>query len=147
MNKEEVLQIITRQVESNINEISNSLEDYKDASNIDEGDTVDPEDYSQQAEKREMQYQMQIRLDNAKAGLIRLKEFSSKQFSTASSGALLETDKNWFLLGISIPSLHLGNKELLGISPESPAFSIINGKSAGDSFELGKNTYTILRIY
>ena len=147
MNKEEVLQLITRQVENNINEINNSLEDYKAASNIDEGDTVDPEDYSQQAEKREMQYQMQIRLDNAKAGLIRLNEFSGRSFSVAAIGALVETDKNWFLLGISVPSLHVGNKELLGISPESPAFSIITGKSKGDSFELGKNTYTILGIY
>ena len=146
MNKEEVLQIITRQLESNIKEITNSLEDYKAASNLDEGDTMDPEDFSQQSEQKEMQYQMQIQLDNARAGLSRLKEFSGKQFSVAKSGALVETDKNWILLGVPIPSLKVGDKELLGISPESPAYHVLNGKTKGDSFTLGKNSYTIIAI-
>ncbi len=142
-----MLQIISRQLENNMKELSISLEDYKAASNIDEGDTIDPEDFSQQSEQKEMQYQMQIQLDNARAGLNRLQEFSGKQFSIAKSGALVETDKNWILLGISFPAIHVGEKELLGISPESPAYAVIKGKSIGESFKLGNNSFNIIGIY
>ncbi len=147
MEKEKILQLIARQLENNVMELSKSLEDYKNASNLDEGDTMDPEDYSQQAEQKEMQYQMQYQLDNAQSGLNRLQEFSGKTFSVAKTGALVETDKNWILLGLSIPSLHVGEKELLGISPESPAFAVINGKSKGESFTLGKNNFTIINVH
>ena len=146
MEKEKILQLIALHLEGNVRELNKSLEDYKNASNLDEGDTIDPEDYSQQAEQKEMSYQMQIQLDNAQSGLSRLKDFSGKTFSVAKAGALIETDKNWILLGVSIPSLQVGNKELLGISPESPAFAVINGKAKGESFNLGKNSFTILEV-
>ena len=147
MNKEEVLQAITRHMESNIKDLNQSLADYEDASNLDESDTIDPEDFSQQSEGKEMQYQVKSQLDRAHSGLSQLKEFSGKNYTVAKSGALVETDKNWFLLGISFPSLKVDGKELLGISPESPAYNVLNGKSKGESFILGKNNYTILNIY
>lgn len=146
MKKEEILGLVARQMENNITEIRNSIRDYEDASNMDEGDTIDPEDFSQQSEKKELQYQMQIQLDHALSGLSQLKEMSGKSFSIAKSGALIETEKNFFLLGISSPSVTVGNKELLGISSESPAFGALNGKEKGEHFNLGKNTYTILAV-
>jgi len=146
MNKTEILQKIAEVLENNITEITNALEDHKAASDMDEGDTRDMEDYSQQSEHKEMQYQMQIQLDNAQAGLDRLREFSAEKFSDAKSGALIETDKNWFLLGVSFPSINLNGKELLGVSPESPAFQTIQGKQKGDTFTLGNNTYNILGV-
>lgn len=146
MKKEEILLLAAQQMENNIAEIRSSLKDYESASNIDEGDTIDPEDFSQQSEQKEMQYQMQIQLDHAQSGLSQLKEFSGKTFSSAKSGALIETETTYFLLGVSIPSVTVGKKELLGISQESPAYGMINGKSVGDKFTLGKNTYTISGI-
>src|SRR4030095_6524237 len=147
MNKEEVLQAVTRHMESNIKDLNQSLADYEAASNLDESDTIDPEDFSQQSEGKEMQYQVKSQLDREQASLSQLKEFSGKKHTVAKSGALIETDKNWFLMGISFPSLKVDGKELLGISPESPAYNVLNGKSKGESFTLGKNNYSILNIY
>ena len=141
-----MLQKIAEALESNIMEINNALEDHKEASDMDEGDTRDMEDFSQQAEHKEMQYQMQIQLDNAQAGLNRLREFSNEKFSEAKAGALIETDKQWFLLGIAFPAIDVNGKELLGVSPESPAFQTIHGKQKGDTFTLGNNTYNILGV-
>jgi len=146
MKKDEILQLVAQEMEKNITEMRNSLHDYEEASNIDEGDTVDPENFSQQSENKEMQYVMQAKLDGALATLEQLQEFSGKSFSTAKSGALIETDKNYFLLGISFPAVKVGNKELLGISNESPAFNVINGMSVNDTFKLGTNTFTIKAI-
>ncbi|MFZ1676078.1 MAG: hypothetical protein WBP41_05550 [Saprospiraceae bacterium] len=146
MKKEEILVQVIQQMENNIAEIRISLQDYETASDIDEGDTSDPENFSQQSEQKELQYQMQIQLDSAQSSLIELKEYLGKEYSVAKAGALIETETNYFFLGVSFPALHIGKKELLGISTESPAYSVINGKSKGESFQLGKNSHTILSI-
>ncbi|MEP6792898.1 MAG: hypothetical protein ABJB16_01120 [Saprospiraceae bacterium] len=146
MKKEEILVQVIQQMENNIAEIRTSLQDYESASDIDEGDTSDPENFSQQSEQKQLQYQMQIQLDTAQSSLIELKEFLGKEYSVAKAGALLETETNYFFLGVSSPALHIGKKELLGISTESPAYNVINGKSKGDTFTLGKNNYTISGI-
>jgi hypothetical protein len=146
MKKEEILEQVVQQMENNIAEIRISLQDYETASDIDEGDTSDPENFSQQSEQKELQYQMQIQLDSAQSSLIELKEFLGKEYSVAKAGALIETETHYFFLGVSFPVIHIGKKELLGISTESPAYVVINGKSKGDTFTLGKNKYTISAI-
>ncbi|MBK9982000.1 MAG: hypothetical protein IPP15_06160 [Saprospiraceae bacterium] len=146
MKKQEILKQVIHQMENNIAEIRTSLQDYEAASDIDEGDTSDPENFSQQSEQKEMQYQMQIQLDSAQSSLIELKDFLGKEYSVAKAGALIETETNYFFLGVSFPALHIGEKELLGISAESPAYGVINGKSKGGSFQLGKNKHSILGI-
>jgi hypothetical protein len=146
MEKSDIINLISEHLENNINELSKSLEDYRSGSDLDESDTRDMEDFSQQSEQKEMQYQMQIQLDHVQSNLIRLNDLAKGDFSVAKPGAIVDTDKNLFLLGISVPPMPVGDKELIGLSPESPAFGIINGKSAGDHFELGNNTYTIKNI-
>ncbi len=146
MKKEEILGKAMQQMENNIAEIRISLQDYETASDIDEGDTSDPENFSQQSEQKELQYQMQIQLDSAQSSLVELKEFLGKDYSVAKAGALIETETNYFFLGVSFPALPIDKKELLGISTESPAYGVINGKSKGDTFTLGKNKYTISTI-
>jgi hypothetical protein len=136
MNREEILQIVANHLQNNIDELAKSLENYRAASDLDEGDTKDMEDFSQQSESIDIQRQLQIQLDMATDTLAALTE----------SGELVETNKNWFLMGLSIPAVPIGDKELLGISPESPAFAVINGKTKGDSFKLGTNTYKILSM-
>lgn len=146
MNKSQILKLVEHQMESNITEIRLSLDDYEAAANNDEKEMMDPEDFSQQSEKKELQYQMKIQLDHAQSGLDQLREISEETFSVAKAGALIETDANYFLLGISFPSVSVGKKDVLGVSAESPAYSMINGKSKGDAFKLGKNTFTISGI-
>ena len=147
MDKAEIIRLISEQLESNIRELSKSLEDYRSGSDLDESDTRDMEDFSQQSEQKEMQYQMQIQLDHVESNLARLNDLSKGSFSVAKPGAIVDTDKNYFLLGISIPPIHVGNKELIGITAESPAYGIIQGKSEGDHFELGNHKYTIKRVF
>ena len=89
---------------------------------------------------------MQVQYDQAKSSLIRLHDLAGKDHAQAEAGALLETDKGWFFLGLPLASISVDGKELLGISTESPAFASIRGKKAGDSFTLGKNTYTITSV-
>ncbi|MEP6646246.1 MAG: hypothetical protein ABJC12_04090 [Saprospiraceae bacterium] len=146
MQKEKLLQLVAQHMESNIAEIHSSQDDYETASSMEGGETSDPEDFSQKSEKKELQYQMQIQLDIAESNFRQLKEFIDTQYEVAKSGALIETDKNYFLMGVAFPSVHAGKKEIIGVSPDSPAYAILNGKLKGDDFKLGTHEYTILDI-
>ena len=147
MQKTEIIQQIRRRLEDNIRELTNSLETQRSASNIDEGDTKDPEDFSQQSESRDMEMALQIQLDTALAQLSKLDDFSGRKTNGTESGALVETDKNWFYMGISFSPMRIGDKELYGVSPDSPAFNSIKGKSTGDHFTIGNNDHRILNVY
>lgn len=146
MIKQSILQQIEQTLRNNINEITNALNDYEASANLDEGDTMDPEDYSQQSEARELKMQMQIQLDQARNQLTRLQGFSQKESTQAEPGALVTTDKNLFFVGLSLSSMGIDGKDLYCISTESPAYTAVRGKSAGDHFDIGKETHTILSV-
>ncbi len=146
MKKHNIIQQIEQTLRNNITELTNALNDYEASSNLDEGDTIDPEDYSQQSEAREMKMQMQIQLDQEQNQLIRLQGFTQKESTQVEPGALVTTDKNLFFIGLSLPTMGIDGKDLYCISTESPAFSAVRGKGEGDHFDIGKETHTIISV-
>lgn len=147
MDKTKILQLIREHLENNINVLTESLDSQQSASDMDEGDTLDPEDYSQQSESRDKVMALQIQLDTARAQLSKLEDFSGRKVNGTESGALVETDKNWFYMGIALSSIKAGTKELYGISPDSPAYNAIKGKSIGDKFKIGNADHKIVGIF
>ena len=61
-------------------------------------------------------------------------------------GALIETDKKFFLVGVSSPAIHVHDKELICFSTEAPIFHALEGKKKGDTFKLGNDTHTIKNV-
>jgi len=147
MNRKDILDLIRRSLESNLAELTQALNDYESASNIDEGDTLDPEDFSQQAEFKEMQLRMKIQLDQANAQLEHLEELAHKNVNIIEPGAILETQHNIIFIGVSFPVIHLDGKELLGITTETPIYASLKGKTIGESFAMGKGEFAIQAIY
>lgn len=146
MEKSKILRSIRLTLENNVRELENSLEAQRSASDIDEGDTRDPEDFSQQSESRDKVMALQIQLDAARAQLGKLEDLSGKKITTAEAGALVETDRNWFYMGIPLTSMKIDSKELYGVSPDSPAFNEMKGKTTGETFSIGGNVHVIMSI-
>lgn len=147
MTKNEILTLVEKKLQSNQEELQRSLADYEDAANMDEGDTLDPEDFSRQAEFKEMQLRMKVQLDQIDAQLARLGELMSKKTSSIEPGAIIETKHNLFYIGISFSGIPVDGKELLGISTETPVYAVLKGKKEGDTFKMGKEEYSIIGIY
>ena len=146
MERKEILEKIEQVLERNIAELNRALDDYDAASNLDEGDTMDPEDLSQQSEGREMKMRMQLQIDQAQAQLNRLHDLANKSTSTAEAGAIIKTTKNQIFIGVSFSTIHSDGKDIIGITQESPAYAELRGKGRGDTFKLGKEEYTIEAI-
>jgi len=147
MNRNDVLDKIRQNLERNLAELTQALNDYESASNIDEADTLDPEDLSQQTEFKEMQLRMKFHLEQVNGQLSRLQELTNKKVNTVEAGAIVETERNLLFIGVSCPSIPVDGKEILGISTETPIFAALKGKTTGDSFKMGKDEYSITGIY
>jgi len=147
MNREDILDKIRQSMASNRGELTQALNDYESASNIDEGDTLDPEDFSQQTEFKEMQMRMKIHIDQVNDQIERLEELANKKVNTIEAGAIIETPKNLIFIGVSFPTIALDGKELLGITTETPIYASLKGKGKGDQIKLGKEEYSIIAIH
>lgn len=147
MHKKEILQFLIDQQQIAIEELKRSMDDFKDDADRDEDDTTDPEDLSQQVVAKESQMRLKQQLARAQQDLEILERFAGENFDTVKAGALLQTDKQWFLAGISLGGYDPGDIDVKCISLDSPAFKAILGKKVNDSFILGGTSYHIEAIY
>ena len=62
------------------------------------------------------------------------------------AGTLVETDKNYLLIGISVPAFKFENKDVMSCSEDAPIYKNVKNRKIGDIFEIGKNSFEILKI-
>lgn len=132
--------VISKQLEI-ISEIEKSVNQYKNASDIDEDDTIDPEDFSHQSEAKEMQLHFEQHLNKEKEKLILLE--SNKNFIDKIK---IVISKNYvILLGVSFPKFE-NEKFYIGISESAPLYSKIINLEIGNQFNIGNQNEVILNI-
>lgn len=147
MNKAAILEKIIEEQQKIVDSMVTSREEYREESDLDENSgTIDPEDLSNQTNAKEMEMRMHVMLDNAKAELEKLQQYAGVEKNEVAAGALVDTGDRLFFVGSGIASMQVFGKELLGVSLEAPAFRVMAGKKAGDSFTLGNETYSILSV-
>ena len=148
MTKGEILQEVIAHFEDTIANFSVSMDEHKQQYDLDETETTDPEDMSHQTVSRDMEMRLQLQADEARNNLALVKEFAGKDLNSVEYGALLETDKKWFLVGVSAPVQVLkSGKQLVSFSTEAPVYSKLEGLKEGESFELGNEKYKIKKVY
>lgn len=145
-SKEKILKLIIEQEEKFVEKLEATRDQFKSASDLDEEATMDRQEMSHANEAKDMQMRMKVQLDKANADLDEIKTTGAASYDSVQPGAIVKTDKNIFFAGVSIHSLEIDGKDLLGVSTESPAYSLMRGLSAGEKFTLGEDTYTINEI-
>ncbi len=146
LNKEEIIKQIVTQEEKFIEKLEATRDQFKNASDLDEEATMDRQEMSQANEAKDMQMRMKVQLDKANQDLEELKTTSKDKHTTVQPGALVITEQKIFFAGVSIHSLDVDGKEVLGVSSESPAYKIMLGLTIGDKFTLGDTEYEINEI-
>ncbi len=146
MNKQKIIAALISSEENFMEKLSITLDEYKKASDLDEEATMDRQEMSQANEAKDMQLRMQLQYDKANADLEELKNDSQTQTDTVTSGSLIETEKSFYYVGVSVHSIEVDGKTLYGISSDSPAFTEVFGKAKGDSIILGENKHTIINL-
>ena len=146
MNKTLLALEIVAELQAYIQQIENSVKRFKIATDLDDNDTLDPEDYVRQSEAAEMQLRYEQLLRQAKEMETFMLEHEQKEYTIILPGALVETEMYYIYVGISIPSFKWDDKTVITLSEKAPAYAKMRGKKAGDTIELGAKRHKILAI-
>jgi transcription elongation GreA/GreB family factor len=120
---------------------------YHANSDLDEGDTKDPDDFSQQTESTEMARHLEGMLAQSRQ---RLAQFESIPFSktheVVEPGALVTTSKHILLVGVAVSAFESDEGTVVGISTQAPIYKQLAGKKAGDVVEFHGESIEITAI-
>ena len=139
MDKAFILSSIIDEYQKVIDNLKASVERYKHESDIDEDNTLDPEDYARQTEAKDMQLRFEKMLNEAKQNLKFLEDSKSETKEIAEAGALLETDKNYLFIGVSVPAFKLEDKDVISFSENAPVYQNVNAKPMTEAKEIKEN--------
>ena len=146
MNKQLLHQHLIKSQEEIIHDLREKIASSNGMVDIDETDTIDPEDLSHQTESGEMKQLFEKKLFRAEVKLSQLKNLNVDQKSLVEAGAFVATEKFHFFVGHATMPFDFEGKHIIGISVDSPIFPTMKGKGNGDSFSHAGNDYKILEI-
>jgi hypothetical protein len=144
MKRVDIVTIIIEEQKVVLDSLKQTVDRYKIASDLDEESTHDPEDFSQQTQAKDMQLRYEKTLKEAEQSLAFLENELNEKHDKIEKGTLIETDKNYLFVGISVPPFKFGNKEMVAFSDHAPAFQNIKGKNKGDTVEVGGKSLKII---
>lgn len=147
MNKKEIYEHLIVAQKNIIAELESQISIKHTMVDIDEDDTIDPEDYSHQYESQEIEQMIKAQRNRSKADLTVLESLDISPKNTVSKGALVETDKVVFFIGFAAIPFDWSGRHIVGISLNSPIFSIMANKVENNSFSYGGQSYKIEKIY
>lgn len=146
MKRNIILEKLIIEQQKVIESLQQSVNQYKTASDMDEESTHDPEDFSHQTEAKDMQLRFEKMLGEAEDNLNFINNEQTAAHETIEKGSLIETDKNFLFIGLSVPVFKVEDKEVISFSDDAPVFEKIKGKKVGDTVKIGDNSYVIQSV-
>lgn len=147
MNKQLVKNFLIEQQATLIKELQDQTNTIHTMVDIDESDTMDPEDLSHQYESHEMEQMIKIQKNRAERGMEVIASLDISPKTCVEVGAIIDTESLTFIIGYATLPFELEGRRFVGISTNSPIYAMMGGKKANDSFTYAGNNYTITNIY
>ena len=146
MNKKELKESLHKAQEQMIKDLKMEIDSIHEGMDLDEEDTMDPEDFSHQTEAGTMVMTLRERLRVAEDQLKVIDTLPEEKMEEVGPGTVVETKNRRLYISISSrPFVHQG-KEIIPISTKAPICSHIMGKKRGDKISFGKSEEIILDI-
>jgi hypothetical protein len=114
---------------------------------VDESDTIDPEDLSHQTESGESEQLFRQQLIKARIDLSTFEQLDMSPKSKVEAGAFVVTETFNFIVGCATTPFDFEGQHIIGVSPEAPIFREMKDLHSGDSFTVSGNAYTIKEIH
>ena len=146
IDKNALKKVMISNYENIIAELKEELATKKGSSDLDENDTLDPEDYSTQTVSNVMVDLLKEQVAKTKKDLERIQQIDFSLKEEANVGAIVTTDMFNFFLGVATVPFLYDHKQIVGVSVSAPIFVNIKGKKVGDTFTFSGHLYTIHSI-
>ena len=130
-----------------VHHIQDELVDKKSMADLEEGDTLDPEDYSKQNESNEMVHLLRNQLQKTLLEIDKLARIDFSKKDKVGTGALVKTENFMFFIGVAISPFTFEENQIVGVSIEAPIYHSIRDKKVGDTFQFAGIQDKIIAIY
>jgi hypothetical protein len=147
MNKQDLRAELLNYQRMSVENLMEKIETTHSMVDVDESDTLDPEDLSHQTESAETEQVFKNQLIKAKQDLRTIENIDFSAKSMVELGAFVKTEKFNFLVACATTPFDFNGHHITGISTESPIYKEMKGLCKGDEFSLSGNNYQILEIY
>lgn len=147
MEKQSIKNFLLEKQSRLVTELKEQTQTIHTMVDIDESDTIDPEDYSHQYESQEMEQMLKVQLNRAERGSEVLASLDITPKTKVETGAIIQTDSLNFFIGYPTIPFDMEGKRYVGISAGSPIYTLMNGKRKGESFQYAGTSYNITNIF
>lgn len=146
MKKVDIIQELIRRQEQTIFELKEKMQLAYSMVDLDESDTLDPEDYSHSYEAHEIHHITELQLVKAEQELERMRSIDTSESSIYQMGSIVETEQFNFIIGFAVLPFTFMSKSYVGISKDSPIYPLMLQTIIGKTFAYNGHQYTILNI-
>ena len=146
MNKSEILQIIRGKLSEKTDYLEHLISETRAANNETKSSMGDKYETSREMVQQEIN-NLQVQLNENLKALNSLKLINTNQNSVIGLGSLVETEKGFFYIAVSLGEIRFQEKKIFVISTESPLAKAMNGKSKGDEFILNNLKQSIINLW
>ncbi|MCW4451367.1 hypothetical protein OK344_04010 [Kaistella sp. BT6-1-3] len=146
MNKSEILQIIRGKLSEKTDYLEHLISETRAANNETKSSMGDKYETSREMVQQEIN-NLQVQLNENLKALNSLKLINTNQYSVIGLGSLVETEKGFFYIAVSLGEIRFQEKKIFVISTESPLAKAMQGKSKGDEFILNNLKQSIINLW
>lgn len=146
MNKSEILQITRGKLSEKTDYLEHLISETRAANNETKSSMGDKYETSREMVQQEIN-NLQVQLNENLKALNSLKLINTNQHSVIGLGSLVETEKGFFYIAVSLGEIRFREKKIFVISTESPLAKLLFGKKKGNEISLNNSKQTIQNIW
>lgn len=146
MNKSEILAIIHHKLSEKIDNLERLITETRASNNETKSSMGDKYETSREMVQQQIN-NLQIQLNENVKAKNSLKLINVNSHQIVGLGSLVETDKGFFYIAVSVGEILLDLQKIFVISPESPLGKILIGKKRNDVFSINNINQKIENIW
>lgn len=146
MRKSEILQIIQTKLSEKIAILEKMISETRASNNETKSSMGDKYETTREMVQQEIN-NLQIQLNENVRAKNSLTFLNTNLHQTIGLGSLVQTDKGFFYIAVSLGEIIFDEKKIFVISTESPLGKILSGKKTGEEFSLNTTQQTIQNIW
>jgi transcription elongation GreA/GreB family factor len=145
--KEELYKMCIDHVQQRIAEARQAIEDAQDSSDEDTKSSAGDKYETGREMMQQVADRAQLQLNEANRLMVALSTITyGTSHASADTGSVVYTNQGQFYIAISAGTLHIGPQSFYAVSPASPIGIKLNGKKAGDEFDLNGRAYRVEKV-
>ena len=133
-------------METSLSDLRSEIVAVHDGVDIDEGDTLDPEDYSHQSESSSLELNLVQRVHGIERQLDIADGLSTEAMTTIGPGALVVTSKHYLYVSVAAHPFTIDEHVIVPISIHSPIYPKIKASKVGDPIAMGDSEEKLIAI-